>query len=95
MNNIKKEQEELYKIQLAKNEEKMLKQALIRQEEIQRTERNLEKLQTQYEQALLVAEQFASEAREAQKRVDDAILVVRKAEQEIQFSQQKLYNMRK
>ena len=73
----------------------MLKQALIRQEEIQRTERNLEKLQTQYEQALLVAEQFASEAREAQKRVDDSILVARKAEQEIQFAQQKLYNMRK
>lgn len=95
MNNIKKEQEELNKIQLAKNEEKMLKQALIRQEEIQRTERNLEKLQTQYEQALLVAEQFASEAREAQKRVDDSILVARKAEQEIQFAQQKLYNMRK
>jgi hypothetical protein len=95
MNNKKKEKEELNKIQLAKNQEEMLKQDLIKQKELQRIERNLEILQVQFEQARLVAEQFAIEAREAQKRADDAMLVAKKAAQEIQSTQQKLSNMRK
>jgi hypothetical protein len=47
----------------------------------------------QFEQAKLVAEQFAVEAREAQKRADDAMFAARKASQELHLVEQKLRKM--
>ena len=86
-------EQELNRIRLVREQEERLKQELITQQELQRTERELEMRQAQFEQAKLVAEQFAVEAREAQKRADDAMFAARKASQELHLVEQKLRKM--
>ena len=90
-------EQELNRIRLVREQERekeeRLKQELITQQELQRTERELEMRQAQFEQAKLVAEQFVVEARDAQKRADDALFAARKAAQEFQLVEQKLRKM--